>query len=85
MVDLPLFRSALSEGQVREVKAIAGELTVLRDRLRGAVRSRALQRHCNGIDSAAGAGVLTGTTCDERQPIRVGGWDYAILHSAAAS
>jgi DNA-binding transcriptional MerR regulator len=37
MVDLPLFRSTLSEGQVREVKAIAGELTVLRDRLRDAL------------------------------------------------
>jgi DNA-binding transcriptional MerR regulator len=37
MVDLPLFRSTLSEGQVQEVKAIAGELTVLRDRLRDAL------------------------------------------------
>ena len=37
MADLPLFRATLTEGQVREVKAIAGELTVLRDRLRGAL------------------------------------------------
>ncbi len=35
--DLPLFRATLSEGQMREVKAIAGELTDLRDRLRHAL------------------------------------------------
>lgn len=35
--DLPLFRATLSEGQVREVKAITGELGDLRDRLRRAL------------------------------------------------
>jgi DNA-binding transcriptional MerR regulator len=35
--DLPLFRSQLSDGQVREVKAITGELGDLRDRLRKAL------------------------------------------------
>jgi DNA-binding transcriptional MerR regulator len=39
MADLPLFRATLSEGQVREVKAIAGELTDLRDRLRRALEA----------------------------------------------
>lgn len=39
MGDLPLFRATLSEGQVREVKAIAGELTDLRDRLRRALEA----------------------------------------------
>src|SRR5262245_17304731 len=39
MGDLPLFRATLSERQVREVKAIAGELTDLRDRLRRALEA----------------------------------------------
>jgi DNA-binding transcriptional MerR regulator len=37
MADLPLFRATLSDGQVREVKAITGELSELRDRLRRAL------------------------------------------------
>jgi DNA-binding transcriptional MerR regulator len=37
--DLPLFRANLSEGQVREVKAIKGELSELRDRLRRALEA----------------------------------------------
>jgi DNA-binding transcriptional MerR regulator len=37
--DLPLFRAPLSEGQLREVKALAGELTDLRDRLRRALEA----------------------------------------------
>jgi DNA-binding transcriptional MerR regulator len=39
MADLPLFKTPLSEGQIREVKAIAGELTDLRDRLRRALEA----------------------------------------------
>lgn len=34
MLDLPLFKAALDESQVREVKAITSELEELRDRLR---------------------------------------------------
>ena len=37
MADLPLFRATLTDGQVREVKAIAGELGDIRDRLRRAL------------------------------------------------
>src|SRR5262249_18420149 len=37
--DLPLFRPNLSEGQVREVKAIKHELADLRDRLRRALEA----------------------------------------------
>jgi len=37
MADLPLFRATLTDGQVREVKAITGELGELRDRLRRAL------------------------------------------------
>ena len=37
--DLPLFRATLSAGQVKEVKAIAGELVDLRDRLRKALEA----------------------------------------------
>jgi DNA-binding transcriptional MerR regulator len=37
--DLPLFRATLSAGQVKEVKAIAGELIDLRDRLRKALEA----------------------------------------------
>jgi DNA-binding transcriptional MerR regulator len=37
MGDLPLFRANLSEGQVREVKAIKNDLAELRDRLRRAL------------------------------------------------
>lgn len=37
--DLPLFRANLSEGQVREVKAIKHELAELRDRLRRALEA----------------------------------------------
>jgi DNA-binding transcriptional MerR regulator len=39
MGDLPLFRANLTEGQVREVKAIKGELAGLRDRLRRALEA----------------------------------------------
>jgi len=39
MGDLPLFRATLSEGQVRQVKAIKGELAELRDRLRRALEA----------------------------------------------
>lgn len=39
VADLPLFRATLSEGQVREVKAIKAELTELRDRLRHALEA----------------------------------------------
>jgi DNA-binding transcriptional MerR regulator len=35
--DLPLFRATMSEGQLRQVKAIKGELADLRDRLRRAL------------------------------------------------
>jgi DNA-binding transcriptional MerR regulator len=34
--DLPLFRGALDDGQIREIRSIAGELSELRDRLRKA-------------------------------------------------
>ena len=37
MADLPLFRATLTDGQVREVKAITGELGEIRDRLRRAL------------------------------------------------
>lgn len=40
VADLPLFRATLSEGQVREVKAIRAELSELRDRLRQALDAR---------------------------------------------
>ncbi|HEY4163441.1 MAG TPA: MerR family transcriptional regulator [Dongiaceae bacterium] len=36
IADLPLFRGSLDDGQVREIRSIAGELTELRDRLRKA-------------------------------------------------
>jgi DNA-binding transcriptional MerR regulator len=36
MADLPLFRGSLDEGQLRDIRSIAGELTELRDRLRKA-------------------------------------------------
>ena len=36
MMDLPLFRAALDDGQVREVKSVIEELKELRDRLRRA-------------------------------------------------
>jgi DNA-binding transcriptional MerR regulator len=39
MADLPLFRATLTDGQVREVKAIAGELSEIRDRLRQALEA----------------------------------------------
>jgi DNA-binding transcriptional MerR regulator len=35
--DLPLFRSNLDEGQLREIRGIAAELSELRDRLRKAI------------------------------------------------
>jgi DNA-binding transcriptional MerR regulator len=35
--DLPLFRGALDDGQVREIRSVAGELADLRDRLRRAI------------------------------------------------
>jgi DNA-binding transcriptional MerR regulator len=38
MLDLPLFRAALDEGQVREVKSAIDELKELRDRLRQAAK-----------------------------------------------
>jgi DNA-binding transcriptional MerR regulator len=34
--DLPLFRGTLDDGQIREIRSIAGELAELRDRLRKA-------------------------------------------------
>ncbi len=37
MADLPLFRATLNDGQMREVKAITGELSEIRDRLRRAL------------------------------------------------
>jgi len=35
--DLPLFRASLDDGQLREIRALAGELSDLRDRLRRAI------------------------------------------------
>ena len=37
MMDLPLFRGNLDEGQIREIKAAMAELTELRDRLQRAI------------------------------------------------
>jgi DNA-binding transcriptional MerR regulator len=38
--DLPLFRSGMDDGQLREIRGIAAELSELRDRLRKAIDGR---------------------------------------------
>jgi DNA-binding transcriptional MerR regulator len=39
-VDLPLFRAGMDDGQLREIRGIAAELSELRDRLRKAIDGR---------------------------------------------